>query len=85
MQYIGKGSSYRAATSANRIFDEYHVKATDIDWKPAANNREAFKAEYRKMKNAGWVPGQGCPNLYNKITSPGRLYSIQDGEEKDMR
>lgn len=43
----------------------------------AANNREAFKDEARRIRKDGGVEN---PNNYNKINSPGEKYLKQDGK-----
>ena len=47
------------------------------DWEPAANDREAFKAEARRMAEDG---GPNPAKNYNKINSPGKSYLEEDGE-----
>jgi hypothetical protein len=80
MQYIGKGNYYRALDSAKRISNENadRYDVDNIQWEKAATTREAFKMEAMKMKTAGF--GKTIHELYNKMWSPGKNYSIQDGD-----
>ena len=75
--YHGKGSRARSQRSARRIARRYggddHVAT---DWKPAANNREAFKAEARRIDADGGVDN---PMNYNQFNSPGKKMIEEDG------
>ncbi|MEN9470396.1 MAG: hypothetical protein RL630_2129 [Verrucomicrobiota bacterium] len=56
---------------------EYNDPVVDKDFKPAANDREAFKDEARRIRADGGVEN---PNNYNKINSPGEKLLRQNGE-----
>lgn len=51
-----------------------------IDWKPASNNRDAFKSEYMNIEDYGGPQNNplGDHTNYNRIQSPGALYYYQD-------
>ncbi len=79
--YHGKGSKARSEVSAKRVVKEQkangnNIQHTSTDWKPASSQREAFKAEARRIDNDG---GIGNSNNHNKIQSPGRKYIKEDG------
>ena len=46
------------------------------DWTPAPNDREAFKAESRRLDAGG---GPLDPGNYNQIEQPGKKFRVQDG------
>ena len=53
-----------------------------FDWTPSISDREAFKAEYRRMQtdaNEDFAEGYRNPINYNLIQSPGKKYQLQDG------
>ncbi|QTL36560.1 hypothetical protein J5X90_05840 [Pseudoalteromonas viridis] len=77
MKYHGKGSRKRSQISGRREAirnDDPHVAT---DWTPAANNREAFKQESRRLDADG---GAGSSTNYNRIEQPGKKYRREDGE-----
>ncbi len=52
------------------------------DWIPSIIDREAFKAEYRRIQTDATLrfpQGYMNPINYNIIQSPGYLYTLQDG------
>ena len=51
-----------------------------IDWKPASNNRDAFKSEYMNIEDYGGPQNNplGDHTNYNRIQSPRALYYYQD-------
>ena len=59
-------------TAAN---DDPHVST---DHKSAANDREAFKDEARRIRSGGGIDPE---KNYNKINSPGERMLREDGEE----
>ena len=75
--YSGKGSQARAAVSGNQIAKLNNDPVVNTNWKPAPNNRAAFKDEARRIADNG---GARSPNNYNKINSPGAKYIVQDGD-----
>ncbi|NOS76086.1 MAG: RHS repeat-associated core domain-containing protein [Methyloglobulus sp.] len=75
--YSGKGTRERSQISARReekLNNDTHIAT---EFRPAENNRDAFKAESRRLDNNGGVNGG---NNYNRIDSPGKKYRIEDGE-----
>lgn len=80
MKYHGKGPESRMEQSAKEHArdNQTTVKDGGKDWTPAANNREAFKAEDRRIQADGGV-GEKYGN-YNQINSPGKNYRKQDGD-----
>ncbi|KAA3607487.1 MAG: RHS repeat-associated core domain-containing protein [Planctomycetota bacterium] len=74
--YHGKGSRARSQESGRRIANEYDDPHTSTDWTPAANSREAFKDEARRI--SGDPLGAKDPRNYNKVNSPGKKYLEQD-------
>lgn len=85
-KYHGKGTLSRMYTSAaEKMFLYGYEGAFPIkyDWTPSITEREAFKAEYRRMQTdriPGLYPqGYANPINYNKIQSPGYKYYLQDG------
>jgi len=67
-RYHGKGPESRANDSAKRVGTEHDDPAKKVRWKPAANDKEAFKAEARRIRADGGIEN---PENYNKINSPG--------------
>ena len=67
-QYHGKGTVARAGESAEEKLVTYADEPVSVDWEPAVSQREAFKAEARRIRTGGGVEN---PNNYNKINSPG--------------
>jgi len=67
-RYHGKGQEGRANDSAKRVSGEHSDTAKKVEWKPAANDKEGFKAEARRIRGDGGVENSGN---YNKINSPG--------------
>ncbi len=74
-KYHGKGPIRRAESSATRIGMQNTDMPIAIDWVPSANDREAFKDEYKRLAKDG---GPDEFKNYNKIQSPGRKYFYQD-------
>jgi len=70
-KYHGKGPPSRARTTANQIAKEHNDPLVDTDWKPAANDQEAFIDEAWRIRNDGGVDN---PYNYNKINSPGHKF-----------
>jgi hypothetical protein len=82
-KYHGKGSISRMLVSAAFQSAMHTTKPTSFDWTPTANDREAFKNEYKRMQTDA-VPGlypEGVSNPinYNILQSPGKAYCTQDG------
>ncbi len=67
-RYHGKGREGRANESAKRVSGEQSDPARTVEWKPAANDAAAFKAEARRIRADGGIENSGN---YNKINSPG--------------
>ncbi|MGD1319267.1 RHS repeat-associated core domain-containing protein [Chryseobacterium sp. 2R14A] len=82
-KYHGKGPIDRMFTSALFQMGVYRTTVKSFDWTPSITDREAFKAEYRRMQRDQVFPqypeGYMNPINYNKIQSPGYLYMLQDG------
>lgn len=76
-KYHGMGTEERMNTSAKEKATEYGDPVVEQDFKPAADRREAFKDEARRIREDGGVEN---PENYNKINSPGEKYLKQDGE-----
>jgi hypothetical protein len=76
-KYHGKGTEDRMNESAKEKATEHDDPVVAQDFKPAANKREAFKDEARRIREDGGVEN---PNNYNKINSPGEKYLKQDGK-----
>jgi len=81
-QYHGKGDEERAAQSGKEKANKYNDPVVSTDWKRAANDREAFKDEARRLRkdDNGGPRGHDNPNNYNQRASPGEKYLRQDGE-----
>ena len=77
MTYDGKGSETRAARSARRVERETGDRHVRTEHSRAANSREAFKQESRRLDSHG---GARSPNNHNQIESPGKRMRQQDGE-----
>ena len=90
-KYHGKGGMKRMIESVIYRTLELHKMGVPLkdqmilkmDWSPSPNEREAFKAEYRRMQSDA-VPirydeGYKNPINLNQRQSPGKLYIIQDG------
>jgi hypothetical protein len=77
MTYDGKGSEARAARSARRVERETGDRHVRTEHSRAANSREAFKQESRRLDSHG---GARNPNNHNRIESPGKRMRQQDGE-----
>jgi uncharacterized protein RhaS with RHS repeats len=75
--YSGKGDKERSQASGNERAAKNQDPHTATDWKPEANDRDAFKAESRRIDAAG---GHKDESNYNKIESPGKIYRKEDGE-----
>lgn len=82
-KYHGKGTLERMFTSAILKMTMYQVKLKSFDWTPSPTDREAFKAEYRRMQTDKvprlYEEGYRNPINYNFRQSPGKKYTIQDG------
>ena len=77
-KYHGKGSEQRAQQSAKEKEKTYNDPAKNTDWKPAKNDKEAFKDEAKRIRKDGGVEN---PNNYNKRNSPGeKELKKQDGK-----
>jgi RHS repeat-associated protein len=74
--YDGKGDKTRSQVSGKRVAKENNDAHVSTDWTAAANDREAFKDESRRLDSHG---GAGSANSYNKRESPGANYRKQDG------
>lgn len=82
-KYHGKGPKSRSEISAKREVNRHNnanpnspISKKSIDYKKAADRREAFKAEAKRIDDDG---GVGSSTNRNRINSPGRKYTIQDG------
>jgi len=76
-KYHGKGTEDRMNQSGKEKATKYDDPVVSQDFKPAANDRDAFKDEARRIREDGGIQN---PNNYNKINSPGEKYLRQDGE-----
>ena len=70
-KYHGKGDRNRAKKSANDHARDYDDPVDDVDWTSAANDRDSFRDEHRRMSQDG---GPNPEKNYNKRHSPGRKY-----------
>lgn len=71
--YHGKGPRSRADTS-----NAAHGNGNGtVDWKPSANEREAYKDESRRLNEDGTHRN---PNNHNQRASPGDRYRQEDGQ-----
>ncbi|RAV99275.1 RHS repeat-associated core domain-containing protein [Pseudochryseolinea flava] len=77
-KYHGKGGEDRARQSADRVAKENKDPAKKTEWKPAKNDRQAFKDEAKRIKKDGGVEN---PNNYNKVNSPGKKYIEEDNKK----
>ena len=75
-EYHGKGSEERAKVSGKSVGDANKDPHVSTEHTPAANDREAFKQESRRLDNGG---GPKSTKNYNKIDSPWAKYRKQDG------
>ena len=76
--YDGKGDTTRSQDSGKRVEKQTGDKHTATEFKPAANDREAFKDESRNLDSHG---GADSSANHNKIESPGKKYREQDGSK----
>jgi RHS repeat-associated protein len=76
-RYHGKGPFKRAKQSAKRVERVYDDPVVSVEWTPAKNDKEAFKAENERLENDG---GKNNPDNYNKRDSPGKKYKKEDRE-----
>jgi hypothetical protein len=76
--YDGKGDRTRSQDSGKRIEKQTGDKHTATEFKPATNDREAFKDESRRLDSHG---GPDSSANHNKIESPGKKYREQDGSK----
>jgi RHS repeat-associated protein len=74
--YSGKGPESRAKESARSVEKTHKDPVKNTDWKPSKNNREAFKAEDKRIEKTGGA-GNKAKN-YNQRNSPGKKYNEQD-------
>jgi RHS repeat-associated protein len=74
--YDGKGDETRAKASGARVEKETGDKHVSTEHTTAANGRESFKDESRRLDSHG---GAGSDQNHNKIESPGKKYRQQDG------
>lgn len=77
--YHGKGSEERAKQSAKEKEKTYNDPVKSTDWKPAKNEKEAFKDEARRIRQDGGVEN---PKNYNKINSPGEKELKKEDAQK---
>jgi RHS repeat-associated protein len=75
--YSGKGNRARSQKSGRRIARTHSDPHVATDFTEAANDREAFKQESRRIDANG---GIDSPSNYNITESPGRNFRIEDGE-----
>lgn len=82
-KYHGKGPIDRMFTSALLQMTYHSTTVKGFDWRPSVSDREAFKAEYRRMQTDKipnvYEQGYRNPINYNIRQSPGYLYLLQDG------
>jgi hypothetical protein len=76
--YDGKGDKTRSQDSGKRIQKQTGDKHTATEFKPATNDREAFKDESRKLDSHG---GPDSSANHNKIESPGKKYREEDSSK----
>jgi hypothetical protein len=76
--YDGKGDKTRSQDSGKRVEKQPGDKHTATEFKPAANGREVFRDEYRRLDSHG---GPDSSANHNKIESPGKKYREQDGSK----
>ena len=74
--YNGKGDRARSQQSGRNIEKKTGDKHTATEFKPSANDREAFKDESRRIDANG---GPKSDTNHNKIDSPGANYRKRDG------
>jgi RHS repeat-associated protein len=77
MTYSGKGSRERSQVSGREKEKKYGDRHTATDWEKAPNEREAFKAESRRVDQHGGVDSS---SNYNRVESPGKRFRQEDGE-----
>lgn len=81
-KYHGKGPIDRMFTSAIYQMGIHQTTVKSFNWSPSATDREAFKAEYRRMQTdvtRQYPQGYRNPINYNIRQSPGYIYTLQDG------
>lgn len=82
-KYHGKGPLSRMLISAIQQSVNHTTTVQSMQWMPSISDREAFKAEYRRMQTDQIIPdypqGYRNPINYNIRQSPGYLYIQQDG------
>jgi len=82
-KYHGKGPLERMLTSAMLKMTQYNVMLKSFDWTPSPTDREAFKAEYRRLQTDRvprlYEQGYRNPINFNILQSPGYKYILQDG------
>lgn len=78
-KYHGKGPESRADASSDRVGKANNDTASNVDWKPATDTKEAFKDEARRIRNDGGVKN---PDNYNKINSPGEKLLKEDEKQQ---
>jgi RHS repeat-associated protein len=82
-KYHGKGPIDRMFTSALLQMTYHRTTVKAFEWTPSLSDREAFKAEYRRMQTDKVLPdypqGYQNPINFNIRQSPGYLYILQDG------
>ena len=76
--YSGKGGRGRSQASGKRVEKQTGDKHTTTDWKPSANDREAYKDESRRIDANG---GAASSSTHNQIESPGKKYRKEDGSK----
>lgn len=77
--YHGKGPQTRMEQSAKEKSKKYNDPVKSKEWKPARNERQAFKDEYTRLKNDG---GHRSDTNYNRRASPGEKYTQMDKNKK---
>lgn len=81
-KYHGKGPLSRMMVSAIQQSVNHKSTVQSMHWLPSVSDREAFKAEYRRMQTDATVlfpQGYQNPINFNIRQSPGYLYILQDG------
>ena len=79
MKYHGKGDAARMEKSIKEKSELNGSGIKSKDHTTAANDREAFKQEARRIEADGGI-GKGNSRNYNKRNSPGMKYRQQDGD-----
>nr|WP_315424198.1 RHS repeat-associated core domain-containing protein [uncultured Pedobacter sp.] len=80
-KYHGKGSEKRAQASGVRVAKKHDDPVVDTEWKPADNERQAFKDEDDRINTD--EGGHNSDNNYNQRASPGKKYKEQDKKKSE--